>query len=249
MDDSSRDYHISFFKPTTPQAIANRNMVIWLVLIWFVAIFGFHILLRVVEKPTPEPTYLTFQNVWGTVEAGFPSDNELQQFGQVSLSVLGKNLAQNERDILNHALSFSLYQLTADSLKPALITKIQEFETIKNGVENISDPAYVGAKDALSRELSPILNLPVSDVRSVILPLGLTSENISELTPDVRNSIPAIMEKYLIHNQSFITDARLLGFPFHYFYTAIFLLVMFVGICWLYCKVTDRLHKKLEIAD
>ncbi len=249
MDDSSHEYHISFFKPTTPQAIANRNMVIWLVLIWFVAIFGFHILLRVIEKPTPEPAYLTFQNVWGAIEAGSYSSNELQQFGQVSLSVLGKSVAQNERDILNNALSFSLYHLTADSLKPALITKILDFETIRNGIENISDPVYIGAKDALSRELSPLLNLTASDVRSVILPLGLTSENISELAPNLRNGIPAIMEKYLVHNQSFITDARLLGFPFHYFYTAIFLLVMFVGICWLYCKVTDRLHKKLEIAD
>ena len=72
MDDSSQDYHISFFKPTTPQATANRNLVIWLVLIWFVAIFGFHILLRIVEEPTPEPAYLTFQNAWETMENGSP---------------------------------------------------------------------------------------------------------------------------------------------------------------------------------
>jgi hypothetical protein len=61
MDNSSDDYHISFFKPTTPQAVANRNMVVWLVVIWFFAIFGFQILLKVVEKPTPEQSYLTFE--------------------------------------------------------------------------------------------------------------------------------------------------------------------------------------------
>lgn len=46
MDDSSNDYRISFFKPTTPQARTNRNMVVWLVLIWFIAIFGFQTMLR-----------------------------------------------------------------------------------------------------------------------------------------------------------------------------------------------------------
>ena len=61
MDHSSKNYHISFFKPTTPQAIANRNMVIWLVLIWFIAIFGFQILLRVLERPTPEPSYIVLE--------------------------------------------------------------------------------------------------------------------------------------------------------------------------------------------
>lgn len=249
MDDSSQDYHISFFKPTTPQATANRNLVIWLVLIWFVAIFGFHILLRIVEEPTPEPAYLTFQNAWETMENGSPGANELQQFGQVTLSVLGKSLAQNERDILNNALSSSLYQLTADSLKTDFISKVQEFETIKTGVENISDPVYIEAKNDLSRELSPMLNLSTSDVRTKILPLGLTSADIEAITPETRNNIPGIMEKYLIHNQSFLTDARFLGFPFHYFYTAIFLLVMFVGICWLYCKQTDKRNEKLNIAD
>ena len=123
MHPPQNDYHISFFKPTTPQATANRNLVIWLVLIWFVAIFGFHILLRIVEEPTPEPAYLTFQNAWETMENGSPGANELQQFGQVTLSVLGKSLAQNERDILNNALSSSLYQLTADSLKTDFISR------------------------------------------------------------------------------------------------------------------------------
>ena len=53
MEKPSEGYHISFFKPTTERARANRNMVLWLVTVWFVAIFGFQILLKILEKPVP----------------------------------------------------------------------------------------------------------------------------------------------------------------------------------------------------
>ncbi|RKX20065.1 MAG: hypothetical protein DRP35_06675 [Candidatus Zixiibacteriota bacterium] len=42
---------------------------------------------------------------------------------------------------------------------------------------------------------------------------------------------------------------RFLGFPFHYFYTAVFLLVLFVGLCWIFCFQTDRIYKKLGIEE
>ena len=101
MSDSTNGYHFSFFKPTTPQATANRNMVLWLVSIWFVAIFGFHILLRVIEKPTPEPAYITFENVWENVENGTASAEQYQEFGKATLSVLG-NWNRNFNHWINH---------------------------------------------------------------------------------------------------------------------------------------------------
>ena len=82
MDESPNGYHISFFKPTTPQALANRNMVLWLVSIWVIAIFGFQILLRILEKPTPEPAYVSFQTVWANVENGSFTNDEVSQLGQ-----------------------------------------------------------------------------------------------------------------------------------------------------------------------
>ncbi|MBN2347782.1 MAG: DUF4212 domain-containing protein [Bacteroidales bacterium] len=250
MDNSTNEYHISFFKPTTPQAKANRNMVIWLVLIWFIAIFGFQIILRVIEKPTPEPAYLSFQNVWENVLSNSPGQNELQEFGQTALSVLGKvDLVAGEKLALDNALSWSLYMLTADSLKVDFAARIREFENITAGIKNLSDPEYIEAKVLLSEALSPILNISSLDVRSKILPLELSSENIDQLTDVSKNSLPGIMEKYLVHNQSFLTDMKFLGFPFHYFYTAFFLLVLFVGLCWLYCVKTDKLNAKLNIAD
>lgn len=250
MDDSSNGYHISFFKPTTPQALANRNMVIWLLLIWTIAIFGFQILLRVIEKPTPEPAYLSFQNVWENVEHGNASPIEMQEFGHATLSVLGKiAITDAEKTTLDNALSWSLHQLVPDSLKNNMVSKIQNFEQIKNSIENIADPAYLKLKSDLTNEFSPILGLLPLDIRAKILPLELNSLNINNLTEETKNSLPGIMEKYLIHNQSILTDTKFLGFPFHYFYSAVFLLILFIGLCWLYCVKTDSLNAKLNLAD
>lgn len=250
MDNSSDEYHISFFKPTTPQAKANRNMVVWLVIIWFTAIFGFQILLRVIEKPTPESTYITFQKVWGDIENGSPNTTQLQEFGQTSLSVLGKlAITPDDRIALDNALSWTLYQLTEDSLRTDIVERVQEFEKIKTGIDDISDQAYINAKVSLSSELSPMLNISSMDVRSKILPLELSSKSMKSMTEDTKKNLPGIMKKYLVHNQSFLTDMRFLGFPFHYFYTAIFLLILFVGLCLLYCVKTDRLNAKLNIID
>ncbi len=57
-------------------------------------------------------------------------------------------------------------------------------------------------------------------------------------------NIKELMNKYLIHNRSVLTDTNFLGFPFHYWYTAEFLLIMFVLLCWTYCFVIDRVYKK-----
>jgi putative solute:sodium symporter small subunit len=250
MDKTTNDYHISFFKPTTPQARSNRNIVIWLVLIWVIAIFGFHVLLRIVEEPTPEADYITFQNVWPQVEQGNASDEELMKLGQSTLSVLGKiMLSDADKPVLNDALSYSVYQLTPDSRKEQVVAMISEFEETRKGIENISNPAYISAKKNLSKELSPALNLSSSDIRSRILPLEIKSDGIGELSAESKENLPLVMKKYLVHNQSFLTDFKFLGFPFHYFYTAVFLLILFVGLCWLYCVFTDRVNAKLNIAD
>ncbi|MFO7873526.1 MAG: DUF4212 domain-containing protein [Bacteroidales bacterium] len=250
MDKKTNDYHISFFKPTTPQAKYNRNMVIWLMLIWIIAIFGFHFLLRIIEEPTPEADYITFQNVWPQVEKGEASEEEMIKFGQTTLSVLGKiMLSDADKPVLNDGLSYSVYQLTPDSRKEEVIAMIREFEEKRKSIDDISNPDYVAAKKNITNELSPVLNLSSTDIRSKILPLELKSEGIDNLTEESRTKLPIVMNKYLVHNQSFLTDFKFLGFPFHYFYTAVFLLILFVGLCWLYCVLTDRVNAKLDIAD
>ena len=250
MSDDYNGYHISFFRPTTPRAKANRTIVIWLASIWAVSIFGFQILLLVLEKPTPEPAYLTFQSVWGDVEDNSADRIELQEFGKSALSVLGKiAISDKEKATLENALSWSIYQLTPDSLRSVLVARVQGFEKIKAEIVNISNPDYVAARNVLSKELSPVLVLASNDVRRNILPLALRSSSMKVLTDDTKVSLPAIMEKYLIHNQSVLTDTRFLGFPFHYFYTGVFLLILFVGLCWVYCVLVDRLDARLNTVE
>lgn len=250
MDESPNGYHISFFKPTTPQALANRNMVLWLISIWVIAIFGFQILLRILEKPTPEPAFVSFQKVWANVENGSFTQDEVSQFGQASLSVLSKiSILPDDAGALENALSWSLYQLSDVSLRADFVSEVKDFEKIKSRIDNISDPAYLEKKIALSNKLGPMLKLSPLDVRSKILPLELSSGQMDKLSDATIKSLPGIMEKYLVHNQSVLTDTKFLGFPFHYFYTAVFLLILFVGLCWLYCVRTDNMNGKMNIAD
>ncbi len=250
MENSSNEYRISFFKPSTPQAVRNRNMVVWLVLIWAIAIFGFQILLKVIEEPTPQPAYLKFQDTWENVQQEKPQQESLKQFGQSLLSVLGKvDIEPGAKSALDDALSWTVYQLTADTLRETLISTVEHFEQLKAQIEKISDEEYIEAKFLLAKETSPLLGILHTDVKAKILPLGLTSVGMGSMTNETIENLPGIMEKYLIHNRSVLTDSKFLGFPFHYFYTAVFLLILFVGLCWLYCVRTDKMNAKLNIAD
>jgi len=250
MKDSENGYHISLFKPTTERARFNRNLIFWLASIWFIAIFGFQIALRVLQKPTPEPAFLVFENVWENVSNGSASTPEYQEFGQSVLSVLGKiAITDDEKTALSNALSWSLYSTYPDSLQSGLVSNISEFESLKEGITNITDENYVLEKTKLAKTLGPKLGLSELDVRTTILPLEVTAVNIEGMTETTRSQLPGIMKKYLVHNQSFLTDARFLGFPFHYFYTAFFLLVLFVGLCLVYCIRSDRRNEILGIKD
>lgn len=250
MEESNTDYHTSFFKPTTPQSKSNRNMVLVLVAIWFVAIFGFHFLLRILEKPTPEPALEIFETSWQKIEDGSATNEDVQLFGSSVLTVLCKVAIQpGDKLPLANGLSWSLYQLTTDTLREEYLAKIEDFEKVKASINNITDPSYIESKTDLAHHLGSLLNISSQDIRLAILPLEVSASNSTELTDDSSAKISAVMQKYLIHNRSVLTDTRFLGFPFHYFYTAVFLLILFVGLCWLYCVRTDQLNAKFNVAD
>ncbi len=241
MESPPNDYRISFFKPATEMARLNRNIVISLVIIWTVTIFGFQIALKVISKPTPEPAYLAFEQVWDQVSSGNASQEDLQVFAQVSLSVLGKNFIDPEhRKAMDNGLSWSLIQLAGPDKGKILRQDIAAFEKLKGEIDNITDPEYVNARNKLASGVSPVLGLSPGDVRTTLVSIELNSSMMDALSTESREAIPAAMALYLVHPQSFLTDVRVLGFPFHYFYTAVFLLVLFVGLCWLYCVRADR---------
>ena len=250
MESNQNDYHISFFKPTTAQAKWNRNLAIKLILIWAVAVFGFHFLLRAIEKPTPEESYVKYEMVWENILAESASVEEMQIFAHSSLSVIGKVFIKPEyKSALNNAVSWTAFQLADSSQKELLIDKTKEFEKLKEEVTSISDPEYINAKNSLSQVASSILGLQKSDPRTLIVSFSLVSAEMELFKAENKDMIPTIMSTYLIHNQSFLTDFKFLGFPFHYFYTAVFLLILFVFLCWLYCYRVDKMNVKLDIDE
>ena len=250
MKESDNGYHISFFKPTTDRARFNRSIVVWLASIWFIAIFGFQIVLRVIEKPTPELPFTAFENVWESVKNGTAEKSELQAFANSTLAVLGKiAITEDERSLLPRSMSWSAIRLTPDSLRPAMTADITEFEALKASGISVNDEKYIAKKNALARKFIPVVGLSKYDPLTRILPLELTAQGIASLPEKAVNNLPSIMQKYLVHNQSVLTDTKFLGFPFHYFYTAVFLLILFIGLCWLYCVRSDRRNKLLGISD
>jgi putative solute:sodium symporter small subunit len=248
MEPSQNDYHMSFFKPTTESARHNRNMVVQFVLIWAVAIFGFQILLKIIEKPVPEPSYTLFESSWQSIETGNPTTEDLQRAGQATLSVLSKVAIKPEhRLLLDNAFSWMAFQLSDQ--REELRTTVKDFEEYAATITDISDEAYVAKKNELIPVITELFDLNDLDVRTKIAPLELRSSMMESFEDSGRDQMMETMGLYLIHNRSVLTDTRFLGFPFHYFYTAFFLLVLFVGLCWLYCLRTDMYNKKYGIED
>jgi putative solute:sodium symporter small subunit len=250
MESNNNDYHISFFKPTTESARRNRNMVVQFVLIWAVAIFGFQILLRIVQKPTPEPALIQFQTEWPRFLNGESDMESLKSISQSALMVLGKvNINPADKAALDNLISYTAINIADSTQKIELATKLARFEEIAITTEDITSQDYVAVKNELIPLLQNLYGLGPFDVRGKIAALEISSNMMGEITQNNIATIETAMSFYLTHNRSFLTDFRFLGFPFHYFYTAVFLLILFVGLCWMYCIRTDKFNKDYSIED
>jgi putative solute:sodium symporter small subunit len=250
MAPDQNQYHFSFFKPTTQSARRNRNMIIQFVLIWAIAIFGFQTLLKVLGKPTPEPDYLLFQTSWESVQAGNPSKIDLQNTARTALSVLGKGFIQpRHRDALDNAVSWLAYEIADSAQKESLIEAVTSFEAASASTTDITDPVYVAQKNELIPILAELFDLEPADVRGKIAPVEVKSSGMGTIQSENRELLVEAMGLYMLHNRSVLTDTKFLGFPFHYFYTAVFLLILFVGLCWLYCVRTDMFNKRYGIEE
>ncbi len=247
-----KDYRMSFFKPTTAFSRTNRNLVLTLVIIWAIAIFGFQILLRVVEKPTPEPALAVFEKAWSNIEKGSPTLDDKTNFASSVLAVLGKSTilsAPEKRNVLTNALNWVVYDLTPEDQRDGLLTTISDFSKIKEKLSSLKDETYINGKKNIISRVAPVLNLKEYSLRAKLLPFVLKADEMKEFTKVNKEKISDVMKLYLIHNRSFLTDTEFLGFPFHYFYTAIFLLILFVVLCWVYAFIIDRLHTKMGTFD
>jgi putative solute:sodium symporter small subunit len=82
-----------------------------------------------------------------------------------------------------------------------------------------------------------------------LLPTSLIKLTDFSFPEEAKLELPNIMELYLVHNQSFLTDFVFLGFPFHYWYTAQFLLIMFVVLCVVYASSIEKANKKYNFIE
>lgn len=233
MTDSEK-YNVNFFKPLSDHAKANKKLIIILASIWFVAVFGFQFLLMALNEPTPEKSYTTFQEVWPQVVENTDSTCvSKQELAKTFLYVLGKNVAvkDNHKMVLKNALSRLVFTMVPDSMNGVLKEEPgEESIALFNKTIGLSNEGFdILLADLLTTSIVKVEGNPISE------------ECIA--------AIPGIMELYLIHNQNVLTDFRFLGFPFHYWYTAQFLLIMFVVLCLIYAVLTDRTNKKYDFVE
>ena len=239
---NEKSYDISFFKPTTKLARSNRNLVIVLLVIWFFSIFGFHIWLRIIEKPTPEKAYTQYEMVWENIKSGEATVAEKQIYIKSVLSVLGKvTLDKESRIFLDASVNKITMELVPQSEKADFIKKVEAFRT-----QSFGDKDYQALKKDLGSAAAKYIGVEDYSLEAKLIPLELVAAQSAQMKND---KIANIMAKYLIHNQSYLTDYVFLGFPFHYFYTAVFLLILFVGLCLYYCIAIEKIITRLGIVE
>ena len=214
IDPYDTSYDINFFKPAKGIAQDSNRTITVFIIIWFIAVFGFQFLLIATNKMTPEKTLLTFNELWPKVQAGEATRSELQEFSKSLLMVLGKNIVLAQED--------KVLLKEAFSISAGKLTANQSL-----------DPEAVADALALKTE-------PFGQIMIELLPHSLVQPGSSTYS----SALPAVMEKFCTHPQGPLTNLKFMGFPFHYWYTAQFLLIFFVLLCLLYAHRIEKLYLK-----
>ena len=231
---NTEQYDVNFFRPLSQHAKANTKLVITLATIWAVAVFGFQFLLIIFNEPTPEKSYLVYQSVYPSViEDANPSSEMKVSFGKSLLYVLGKNIAvkDDHKVILKKALTWTIASMQSDSLKTIFYS-----EPTKN--------SFNLASQSLNLQTTGFDKIMID-----LLPNSIVKLEQAEFPEECKSELPGIMELYLVHNQSFLTDFNFLGFPFHYWYTAQFLLILFVVLCIVYAVKIEKANTKHNFVE
>lgn len=225
--EESMSYNVNFFKPSTPFLKENIRAIVIGLTIWGVMTYGFQILLKIMETPTPEATYVAFQQAAPKLADGTASAEEKVAAANTYLALLGKSAALLKNDTLKTAFTSTVYNLLSDAEKGTLL-------------------AAAADKKADMGFINTALGISGNKAMMAVVPYGLIA-----VAPDkmvmTDPSLKPIMDKFFIHNQSVLTDTIVFGFPFHYLYTALILLTSFVLICLVYCQVIDKMMKKYEM--
>lgn len=226
--EESKSYNVNFFKPSTPFLKENIRAIVIGLVVWGVVTYGFQILLKIMETPTPEASYVEFQQIAPKLADGSASAEEMVTGANFYLAMLGKSAALLKNEQLKTAFTSTAYNVLAGADQQMLIDT-----AAKAGSGEAMDVGFINSA----------LGITDNKAMMAVVPFALTA-----VTPDKMVMFdPAtkpLMDKFFIHNQSVLTDTIVFGFPFHYFFTALVTLVIFVLICLVYCQVIDKLMKK-----
>ncbi len=245
----TEEYRISFFRPTTQRALVNRNLTIKLFILWAVAIFGFQVLLKVFEKPVQEDALVRFTPAWNNVLSGQAGEQDYQAAGQSMVQAMGKStLSSAQFEALQDGVGWMLSNVLSDGELTDLQREVQAVNSRREQITTLHDSEYVAAKQVVIARAAPALGIGTGTLLAQLLSVGL-SNNMAGISEENKQKIPEIMQLFMTHNRSFLTDTVVLGFPFHYFYTAVLLLIFFIVLCWYYCYRIDRLHARLNFLE
>lgn len=240
--ESSDQYNFSIFKPRNRHGRKNRNVILTMLLIWAVAVFGFQFLLRGIQNPTPEKTLSEFESVWPKAIANDLTTSEYRSLLNTLIMVKGKNTVKPEdKELLSDAISCAFFNLIPDTLKGVLLADVSEIMSLKAKLSVSSGDEYLELANTIKTKYKHITDNcePYTGFSDGSLEAPIFAASLNDTYPESLNDaafdvLPEMMGFYLTHNQSFLTDARFLGFPFHYFYTAVLLLVLFIALCIVY---------------
>jgi uncharacterized membrane protein len=240
--ESTDQYNFSIFSPRNLHGRKNRNVIISMLLIWTVAVFGFQILLRVIEKPTPEKSLIVFESQWPAAQAGDAQDVDYKALLNSLVLVKGKSTVKpGDRKILSGAISCGAFKVLPDSIKPQIMRGIADLQTYKSQLVTAKDEEYLRLKTMVAEtgkmlavSTGEFSGFDYSSLEAAIFVGSLEENHPDSFSDEAFIELPGIMKLYLTHNQSSLTDSKFLGFPFHYFYTAVFLLILFIVLCIVY---------------
>lgn len=168
---------------------------------------------------TPEDNLITFNELWPKVQSAEVTTQEQQAFSKSLLKVLGKNIVLTKED--------------KDILKESLSLTIIKM-----------DPNCPLEPEAVTKILQ-LGNKGFDPLITELLPFSLVTPTTSAYSDE----LPGLMKKYCTHPQGPLTNFTFLGFPFHYWYTAQFLLILFVLLCLFYSIKIDKIHAKHNFVE
>lgn len=210
----SKDYNSNFFFPKTAFAKENNRLITIIIVIWALAVFGFHGWMKAVEKAVPEESHVVYMAAVEALKADTASVQQKQDVAKVYLTLMGRYIQLRENADLQNAFTL----LVKDLLPAGQAIDKKKTANIEAAI-NLKD----GATDAILK---------------TIVPFALTDAAAAKVDYD---KMTGVMNKHLVHYRSYLTDTKFLGFPFHYFYSAVFSMVLFCGLCIFYCAVADKM--------